>query len=105
MPMRWTILHAERLVLARAEGVMRVADVEEYLDAVFLSGALGYAKLVDLTPAVDFELSDSDFMNLAGRTIVRLSADRPRLAFLREVRVQFNKEIAKLSEASLTRAS
>jgi geranylgeranyl diphosphate synthase, type II len=44
-------------------------------------------------------------MNLAGRTIARLSARRPRLAFLREVRVQFDKEIAKLSEASLTRAS
>ena len=44
-------------------------------------------------------------MNLAGRTIARLGERRARLAFLREVRVQFNKEIANLSEASLTRAS
>jgi geranylgeranyl diphosphate synthase, type II len=43
-------------------------------------------------------------MNLAGRVIARLSRRLP-LAFLREVRVQFNKEIANLSEASLTRAS
>jgi geranylgeranyl diphosphate synthase type II len=44
-------------------------------------------------------------MNLAGRAIARLAARRPRLAFLGEVRVQFKKEIARLSEASLTRAS
>ena len=44
-------------------------------------------------------------MNLAGRIIALLTVHRSRLAFLREVRVQFNKEIARLSEASLTRAS
>jgi geranylgeranyl pyrophosphate synthase len=44
-------------------------------------------------------------MNLAVRVITRLVERRARLAFLREVRVQFNKEIANLSEASLTRAS
>ena len=44
-------------------------------------------------------------MNLGSRVIARLVHRRARLAFLREVRVQFNKEIANLSEASLTRAS
>ena len=44
-------------------------------------------------------------MELAGRTIVRLTGRNARLAFLREVRVQFKREITKLSEASLTRAS
>jgi geranylgeranyl pyrophosphate synthase len=44
-------------------------------------------------------------MNLAGRAIAGLARTRPRFAFLRDVRVQFNKEIASLSEASLTRAS
>ena len=44
-------------------------------------------------------------MNLAGRAIARLERRRARLAFLREVRVQFKKEITNLSEASLTRAS
>jgi geranylgeranyl diphosphate synthase type II len=44
-------------------------------------------------------------MDFAGRMIARLTLRRPRLAFLTEVRVQFNKEIASLSEASLTRAS
>jgi hypothetical protein len=37
--------------------------------------------------------------------IARLVHRRARLAFLRDVRGQFNKEIAKLSEASLIRAS
>ncbi len=44
-------------------------------------------------------------MNLGSRAIDRMSRRRARLAFLREVRVQFNKEISNLSEASLTRAS
>lgn len=44
-------------------------------------------------------------MKLAGRVIVRLLASHARLAFLREVRVQFDKELSRLSEASLTRAS
>lgn len=44
-------------------------------------------------------------MSLAGRAIARLVKRRAQLAFLREVRVQFNKEIASLSEATLTRAS
>jgi geranylgeranyl diphosphate synthase, type II len=44
-------------------------------------------------------------MNLGSRVIARLVHNRARLAFLRDVRVQFNKEIANLSEASLTRAS
>lgn len=44
-------------------------------------------------------------MSLGTRVIDRLNRRRPRLAFLREVRVQFNKEISSLSEASLTRAS
>ncbi len=44
-------------------------------------------------------------MNLAARVIARLDVRHSRLAFLRAIRVQFNKEIASLSEASLTRAS
>jgi geranylgeranyl pyrophosphate synthase len=44
-------------------------------------------------------------MHLSSRVIARLVHRRGRLAFLRDVRVQFNKEIANLSEASLTRAS
>jgi geranylgeranyl pyrophosphate synthase len=44
-------------------------------------------------------------MNLSSRVIARLVHRRARLTFLRDVRVQFNKEIANLSEASLTLAS
>jgi geranylgeranyl diphosphate synthase, type II len=44
-------------------------------------------------------------MNLGSRVIARLLRHHARLAFLRDVRAQFKKEIASLSEASLTRAS
>ncbi len=44
-------------------------------------------------------------MNLAGRVISDLCRRRDMLVFLKDVRAQFNKEIAKLSEASLMRAS
>jgi geranylgeranyl diphosphate synthase type II len=44
-------------------------------------------------------------MNLGSRVIARLVRHHARLAFLRDVRAQFKKEIASLSEASLTRAS
>jgi geranylgeranyl diphosphate synthase type II len=44
-------------------------------------------------------------MALAARVMARLTRRRSRLAFLREVRVQFHKEITHLSEAGLTRAS
>ena len=54
--------------------------------------------------AESFERIDR-LMNLAGLAITRLVRRHVGLAFLREVRMQFNKEIAHLSEASLTRAS
>ncbi len=44
-------------------------------------------------------------MSLSSRVIDRLVRRRDNLAFLREVRVQFNREIRKLSEVRLTRAS
>jgi geranylgeranyl pyrophosphate synthase len=44
-------------------------------------------------------------MSLSSRVIARLTHRRERLGFLREVRVQFDKEIENLSEVSLTRAS
>ncbi len=44
-------------------------------------------------------------MNIASRLIVRLTDRRSRLAFLREVSVQFDNEMNHLSEATLTRAS
>ena len=82
--------------LIHTDGQGKTAARDAFLDRPNLALRIGISE--------SFERIDR-LMNLAGRTIVRLSGDRPHLAFLREVRVQFNKEIAKLSEASLTRAS
>ena len=74
----------------------KTAARDAFLDRPNLALTLGVPE--------SFERIDR-LMNLAGRAIARLVERRARLAFLREVRVQFNKEIANLSEASLTRAS
>lgn len=82
--------------LIYTDGHGKTAARDAFLDRPNLALRIGTSE--------SFERIDQ-LMNLAGRTIVCLSAGRPRLAFLREVRVQFNKEIANLSEGSLTRAS
>jgi len=74
----------------------KTAARDAFLDRPNLALAIGVPEA--------FERIDR-LMDLAGRTIARLGQRRGRLAFLREVGVQFNKEIAQLSEASLTRAS
>ena len=47
MPIRWTISHEERLVVATTEGVVTLKDVEAYLDALVVADAMPYAKLFD----------------------------------------------------------
>jgi geranylgeranyl pyrophosphate synthase len=83
-------------VLACDESHGKTAARDAHLDRPNLALSIGIQESFDRIERM---------MNLAGRVIARLSRRRPRLAFLREVRVQFNKEITNLSEASLTRAS
>jgi len=74
----------------------KTAARDAFLDRPNLALAIGVPESFDRIDRL---------MDLAGNVIARLGERRVRLAFLREVRVQFNKEIANLSEASLTRAS
>jgi geranylgeranyl diphosphate synthase type II len=74
----------------------KTAARDAYLDRPNLALTIGIPESFDRIDRL---------MNLGTRVIARLARRRARLAFLREVRVQFNKEITKLSEASLTRAS
>src|SRR5689334_1185702 len=67
MSLRWKILHDTHIGTASTEGVVQPNAFDDYLDELLLAGALGYAKLVDLTPAREFRLSDADFMMLAAR--------------------------------------
>jgi hypothetical protein len=49
VPVKWSISHEDRLVLASAEGEASMADLEEYISAVVAAGAMPYRKLFDTT--------------------------------------------------------
>jgi geranylgeranyl pyrophosphate synthase len=83
-------------VLAIGEAHGKTAARDAWLDRPNLALTIGIQESFDRIERL---------MNLASRAISRLTARRPRLAFLQEVRVQFKREITNLSEASLTRAS
>ncbi len=83
-------------VLHSNESHGKTAARDAYLDRPNLALSIGVHESFDRIDRL---------MNLGTRVTTRLIRPRPRLAFLREVRVQFNKEISNLSEASLTRAS
>lgn len=83
-------------VLYTEQGQGKTAARDAYLDRPNMALTIGIPESFDRIDRL---------MNLASRTIARLARARTPLVFLREVRVTFNKEIANLSEASLTRAS
>jgi hypothetical protein len=66
MPIRWTISHEERLVVATTDGVVTLQDIEAYLDALVVAEAMPYAKLFDATD-VDPQATDHDVMMLGAR--------------------------------------
>ena len=66
MPLRWKILHAEKLVHVIAEGPVTLKHMEEHFDAIVTANALSYSKLFDATrlePVYD----DHDVMMLGAR--------------------------------------
>ena len=66
MSVTWTISHPSRLVLAVARDSVSLEEMQEYLDAVVVEGALPYRKIFDVTHG-GFELSDKDMMMLGAR--------------------------------------
>lgn len=66
MPIIYTIDHKERLVLARAEGIITLKDIEDFSDAVVTQDALGYRKMFDASDAAG-TYDDNDVMILAAR--------------------------------------
>ena len=42
MPLRWEILHAEKIVHIVAEGVVTREELEEYFDAIVVANAMPY---------------------------------------------------------------
>lgn len=66
VPLRYKIDPARRLVHVQTEGVVQLAEILDYLDAVAVKGAMPYAKLFDASCG-DMVLSDDDMMVLGAR--------------------------------------
>ena len=66
MPLRWEILHAEKLVYLVADGTVTLKDLEEHFDAVLVADAMPYAHLFN---AINCQpvYSDADVMTMAAR--------------------------------------
>jgi hypothetical protein len=77
MPIHFKIDHDKRYVEARAEGETGLEDVEKFLDAVVVQGALAYRKLFDGRLAVA-KYNDHDVMMLGARMRAYTSNLEPR---------------------------
>jgi hypothetical protein len=51
MPVHWRVSHSTRSVVISATGVIRLADMEECVQAIAMPATLSYRKLVDLGQA------------------------------------------------------
>lgn len=49
MPINLTISHADKLVVAVADGEIDRAEIDEYLTALIAAGAMSYRKLFDIS--------------------------------------------------------
>ena len=66
MPITWTISAADRLVSARAEGIVTLKHIEALLDDIVVKDALQYRKLFDGRGAAG-QYDDADVMSLGAR--------------------------------------
>lgn len=66
MPLRWEILHPEKLIHIVAEGPVTLKEMEDHFDALVVADVLSYAKLFDATTA-DPVYSDDDVMTMGAR--------------------------------------
>lgn len=66
MPLRWEILHSQKLVHIVADGPVTLREMEEHFDAIMVADAMPYAKLFDATHA-EPQYSDADVMTMGAR--------------------------------------
>jgi hypothetical protein len=66
MPINWTISEADRLVSARAQGLVTLQDIEALLDDILIKDALSYRKLFDGRDSVG-KYDDKDVLLLGAR--------------------------------------
>ena len=66
MPLRWEILHPQKLVHIVAEGVVTLKEMEEHFDAIMVADAMPYAKLFDATLAEPL-YNDAEVLTMGAR--------------------------------------
>lgn len=66
MPLRWEILHPQKLVHIVAEGAVTPKELEEHFDAILVANAMPYAKLFDATRALPV-YDDNDVLAMGAR--------------------------------------
>jgi hypothetical protein len=66
MPLRWEILHDQKLVHVVAEGPVTLKEMEAHFDALVVAEALPYSKLFDATAASPL-YDDDDVMAMGAR--------------------------------------
>jgi len=66
MPLRWEILHDQKLVHIVADGKVTLPEMEAHFDAIMVADAMPYAKLFDATHAEPV-YSDDDVMTMGAR--------------------------------------
>lgn len=66
MPVAWGVDHATRTVVATASGVLRSADIENYLDGLAAAATLSYRKVFDLAGG-RLALSTDEMLALGAR--------------------------------------
>jgi hypothetical protein len=107
MPVRWEVLHPQKLVYVAIYGEVTLKEMEEHFDALVLATALGYRKLVDASMATPVYNND-DVMTMGAR-LSAYTANFPsgplavvgvthalRAAFRRFVNISPSKRPAKL---------
>ena len=68
MPVHWTVSHPNRLVVAIAKDEVVARDIEKYFAGVTAEGAMGYAKIFEITHTPQ-ALSDENLKALGHRVI------------------------------------
>jgi len=66
MPLRWKVLHDQKLIHVVAEGAVTRRELEEHFDAVVVEDALEYGKLFDASRAEPV-YGDDDVLALGAR--------------------------------------
>ncbi len=68
MPVHWTVSHSARLVVAVAKDDVTPADIEKYFAGVTADGAMGYAKIFEITHTPK-ALNDENLKALGERVV------------------------------------